>query len=166
MRRALLALILSAAPVLAETPGPAVIVELLRDETPEARLAGAILACAEIVYDPAIAEGLFIDGAWEAADAEFEGTAEYWTDGLWAMHWHEPGFCMVETDAMGTEAALGVILAATEDWPGMQILGTDGEECAVIDLGQGTLLQLTGEGQDPACTSETGAALRFTIGDT
>lgn len=165
MRALILAFSLAASPLAAQSPGPAVIVDLLRDETPEGRLAGAILACAEIVYTPEIGQGLFSEGAWEPAEAEFDGTTEYFTTNLWAMFWRDPGFCMVSTDAMGTDAALAVLVAATEGWPNTQVIATGGDECTLVDLGQGTLAQLTGPGQDPGCSDPGSAALRFTIAD-
>lgn len=165
LRTTLLAFALAATPLAAQSPGPAVIVELLRDETPEGRLAGAIMACAEIAYTPEIGEDLFNDGAWEPTDAEFEGTTEYRTTDMWAMFWRDPGFCMVSADTIGTDDALAVILAATDGWPNVQVIATGGDDCTVVDLGQGTLLQLTGPGQDPNCADPASSALRFTIAD-
>jgi hypothetical protein len=82
-----------------------------------------------------------------------------------AMHWTEPGFCMVSADTLGTDAALAVILAATDGWPNVQVIAKGGDECTLVDLGQGTVLQLTGPGQDPNCSDPASSALRFTIAD-
>ncbi len=146
-------------------PGPEVVARLLQDEGAHGQLAGAALACSEIVYDPGQGEALFDAGGWEPADAADEGTTEYWSPaGLWVMFWREPGFCMVETDAMGTADALAVLLAAAEGWPGLRVEDA-GDDCTVVDLGQGTVVQLTGPGQDPVCDDPGGAALRFAIAD-
>ncbi len=124
---------------------------------PETALGGAIIACAEGAVDPATADAAFADAGWTSTEGEGDGTTAWEQGDLWAMYWTEPGFCMVADEAIGTDEMEATLLGLTDTPPTM---GTDEDGCTTYDLGP-VIATLTSSGNDPTCTSENGAALRF-----
>jgi hypothetical protein len=130
--------------------------EMVADKTPGIRAFGAIAACANAVSDPdTVAAGL-ADAGWVRAD-EFDGTYGFQIDNVMMMFWDEPGFCMVETSDFSTDG-LTQMLGAFDIVPD----GQDDAGCAQFTLDD-TTATLTGGGNDPVCTSDTEAALRFEV---
>ncbi|TKD21337.1 hypothetical protein FBT96_09590 [Rhodobacter capsulatus] len=137
-------------------------VALLKGTTLEERIDGAILACLQGVDAPAQAETAFQAADWVRAD-EFEGTQSYEGDGVSAMFWDapDPGFCMLESDGIGTRALqdrLSALLGKLH-WP--QVGAVEIEGCPGLDLGNGLSAAPTSAGQDPTCSADDAAALRF-----
>lgn len=124
---------------------------------PETALGGAIIACAEGAVDPATADAAFADAGWTSTEGEGDGTTAWEQGDLWAMYWTEPGFCMVADEAIGTDEMEATLLGRTDTPPTM---GTDEDGCTTYDLGP-VIATLTSSGNDPTCTSDSGAALRF-----
>ena len=124
---------------------------------PETALGGAIIACAEGAVDPATADAAFADAGWTSTEGEGDGTTAWEQCDLWAMYWTEPGLCMVADEAIGTDEMEATLLGRTDTPPTM---GTDEDGCTTYDLGP-VIATLTSSGNDPTCTSDSGAALRF-----
>lgn len=164
MRRPLaLALSLLALPAAAQDPAslpdP---VALLKGDTLAARLDGAILACLRGTDTPEAALVAYEAAGWERSD-EFEGTIGFNGDGVWTMFWAAPesGFCMLETDGMGTAALRGRLAGVLEQagWAAVETIEIEG--CPGIGLGNGITVAPTSGGQDPVCDADDNAALRF-----
>lgn len=124
---------------------------------PETALGGAIIACAEGAVDPASADAAFGDAGWTSAEGEGDGTTAWEQGDLWTMYWTEPGFCMVADEAISTAEMEVTLLGLTDTPPAM---GKDEDGCTTYDLGP-VIATLTSSGNDPTCTSDSGAALRF-----
>ena len=154
---------LLAAPVMAQDlsalPDP---VPLLKGKTLSERLDGAIITCLSGVDDPTRALTAFEAAGWTRAD-EFEGTISFEGEGLSAMFWDAtgPGFCMLETDGMGTKALQDRLSAQLEaaKWGGVALVDIEG--CPGLDLGNGLSVAPSSAGNDPTCAAEDSAALRF-----
>jgi hypothetical protein len=123
---------------------------------PETALGGAIIACAAGAVDPASADTAFADAGWTAAEGEGDGTAAWEQGDLWVMYWTDPGFCMVADEAISTDEMEETLLGLTSP----PTIGKDEDGCTTYDLG-GVTATLTSSGNDPVCTSDAGAALRF-----
>jgi hypothetical protein len=123
---------------------------------PETALGGAILACAEATIDPAAADTTFKDTGWQSVE-DYDGTTAWEQGDLWTMYWTEPGFCMVADEAISTAQMEATLLGLTDTPP---TPGTDEDGCTTYDLGP-VVATLTSSGNDPTCTSDRGAALRF-----
>jgi hypothetical protein len=125
---------------------------------PETELQGALAACTEAVRDPVAAQALLTEAGFEPGEG-YEGTTELTKGNIYVMMWDEPGFCMVEDLTTNTEAMEDTFFAniyrAVES-------ETDEAGCMVYLLGD-IRATLSGPGQDPVCTSDTGAALRFEL---
>jgi hypothetical protein len=124
------------------------------DSVPEA----AIAACALGVADPSAADAALTGAKWKKSAGESDGTSEYTAGQTYVMMWNTPGFCMVEDTSLRT----------VEMWDALEALGaqsipsaTGADGCEVFTLTGGVKATLSGPGQDPVCTSEMGAALRF-----
>lgn len=122
----------------------------------ETAMAGAMLACDLGVRDPDAADKVLTDAGWEKT--EQEGSWEYASENLFVMMWTVTGFCMVEDAEAGTTAFADTFLALSNTPP---TIGTDADGCTTYTLEDGIIATLSGPGQDPVCTSDTGAALRF-----
>jgi hypothetical protein len=72
------------------------------------------------------------------------------------MYWTDPGFCMVADEAISTDEMEETLLGLTSP----PTIGKDEDGCTTYDLG-GVTATLTSSGNDPVCTSDAGAALRF-----
>lgn len=130
--------------------------DMVADKAPGIRIFGAIGACVNAVADPQGVASVLRDAGWEPADAE-DGTRGFQIENLSVMFWEEPGFCMVETSDFST-AALTEMLGAFDILPS----GQDDAGCAEFSM-DATTATLTGGGNDPACTSDTEAVLRFEV---
>lgn len=126
---------------------------------PETALGGAILACAAGAPDPAKIDTAFGEAGWTAAEGEGDGTASWEMGDIWVLYWTEPGFCMVADEAISTAEMETTLLGLTDTPPTM---GTDEDGCTTYDLGT-VVATLTSSGNDPVCTSDNGAALRFSV---
>ncbi len=124
----------------------------------ETAQAGALLACDLGVRDPDAADAVLTGAGW--TKTEEEGSWSYVSENLTVMMWTVPGFCMVEDSEAGTEALGTTFLGLANVPPDM---ATDAEGCTTYALDGGATATLTGPGNDPACTSETGAAMRFSL---
>ena len=137
-------------------------VALLKGKALADRLDGAIIACLYGTTDPAKAEAAYELAEWVRAD-EFEGTVRYVSKDIVTMFWDAPetGFCMVETGAMGTDALLAraTTLLDGAGWVVPRLATVEG--CPALDLGNGMTLAPTSAGQDPLCSADENAALRF-----
>lgn len=148
---------------------PVVAGMLLDDPERDNRFGGALAACMIGATDPQAAIGALEAAGWnpmEGADGtlgfDFDGTfAETVTVAL------EPGFCMVESTSYGTAEALQILVLMAEalEIPRFELSPGSAGECAYAEMALGISAQLSGEGNDPACTSETGSAIRFAIVD-
>lgn len=156
IRAALMLSLLLAAPARAEMAFAAA--DLLA--APETALGGAIIACAEGAVDPAAADAAFTGAGWDKVPGEGDGTWEYAQGETWAMIWDQPGFCMVADEGIGTADMETTLLGLSNEAP---VIGTDADGCTTYDFGAGLSATLTGPGNDPACTSQTGSALRFQL---
>lgn len=125
--------------------------------TPKTALGGAIIACAEGVADPAIIDTAFGEAGWTAAEGEGDGTASWEQGDMWVLYWTDPGFCMVADETISTAEMEATLLGLTKPSP---TTGTDEDGCTTYDLGP-IVATLTSSGNDPTCTSDNGAALRF-----
>lgn len=152
---ALLMALCLAGPVQAEEP-PA-IADLLAN--PETELQGALAACMQAMGDPEAGQALLTTAGFEASPGD-EGTTELTKGDIYVMMWDEPGFCMVEDLTTSTEEMENTFFAniyrALES-------ETDDSGCTVYLLGDSVRATLSGPGQDPVCTSDTGAAMRFEL---
>ena len=153
MTRTALALLLLTLPAHAEITFSAA--DLL--SAPETALGGAIIACVEGAVDPASADAAFADAGWTSTEGEGDGTVAWEQGDLWTMYWTEPGFCMVADEAISTDEMEATLLGLTDSPPEM---GKDEDGCTTYDLGP-VIATLTSSGNDPTCTSDSGAALRF-----
>jgi hypothetical protein len=120
--------------------------------------AGAMLACDLGVRDPDAADKVLTDAGW--AKTEGEGSWEYASENLTLMMWTVPGFCMVEDAEAGTTAFNDTLLGLANTPPD---IGTDTDGCTTYTYDDGVIATLNGPGNDPQCTSDTGAALRFSL---
>lgn len=137
-------------------------VALLKGKTLESRLDGAIVACLTGVSDPVRAEEAYELASWLRND-EFDGTIAYQAPGVSTMFWDaaDPGFCMIETDRMGTQALLARLTGLLDGagWVIPRLVTVEG--CPALDLGTGVTVAPTSAGQDPLCSAQENAALRF-----
>ncbi len=122
----------------------------------DTRTLGAIGACLTATVAPQDVAPVLADAGWERAD-EYDGTSGFQSDNISMMFWNDPGFCMLETADYST-AEMSDLLESVDILP----VGEDDAGCAQFTL-YGTTATLTGGGNDPACTSETEAALRFEV---
>ena len=121
----------------------------------ETALGGAIIACAQGAVDPDAANATFTGAGW--TKTEEEGSWDYSSENLNVMMWTVPGFCMVADEAISTAEMEKTLLGLTDAPPAT---GTDEYGCTTYDLGP-VVATLTSSGNDPVCTSDNGAALRF-----
>jgi len=124
----------------------------------ETALAGAMIACATGVTDPAAADKALTGAGWTKTEGEGDGTWDYASETLGVMMWDTPGFCMVSDTEAGTQTFADDFLGLSNTPPD---IGTDADGCTTYTLEGGIVATLSGPGQDPQCTSDTGAALRF-----
>jgi hypothetical protein len=136
---------------------------LFQDDT-EGRVPGMIAACIGSVNDPQWGIKTFDQAEWQRVD-EYDGSASYQSGDDYAMFSLDPGFCMFETPRLGTD---GLVAWLTE-FEAISI-GKDAAGCAMFSFpsasesaGKIIIATLTGPGNDPACTSDTEAALRFEV---
>ena len=124
------------------------------DSVPEAALA----ACDLGVTDPTAADSALTAAGWQKSEGEGEGTWAYTMGDTYIMMWADPGFCMVD-DASLTTAEMWDALHAL----GLHVLpvSQDADGCDTADMGGGVTATLNGPGNDPACTSNDGSAMRF-----
>lgn len=127
---------------------------------PETALGGAIIACAAAVIDPATANTTFKTAGWQPSEG-YDGTTAWEQGDIWTTFWTKPGFCMVADERVSTDEMESTLLGLTDAPPAK---GTDENGCTTYDLG-GVTATLTSSGNDPVCTSDTGAALRFLLPD-
>lgn len=127
--------------------------------SPKTALGGALVACAEAAVEPARADAVFERAGWTATDGEGDGTLAWEQGDLWTMYWNEPGFCMVADAAIGTAEMEATLLGLTDAPPAK---GMNADGCTTYDLGPVTAT-LTSSGNDPSCSSDSGAALRFML---
>ncbi len=118
----------------------------------------AIAACRTGATDPDAADQALVKAGFQKT--EDEGSWQYTSATLTVMMWTVPGFCMIEDSETGTKAMAAALLALS-DTP--LKAGTDGDGCTTYRLDGDVTGTLTGPGQDPECTSETGATLRFSL---
>lgn len=126
------------------------------DSIPQAALA----ACDLGVNDPAAADAALTAAGWQKSEGEGEGTWAYSMADSYIMMWADPGFCMVDDPSLTT----------AEMWDALNALGLhalpvsqDADGCDTADMGGGVTATLSGPGQDPICTSNDGAAIRFQL---
>ncbi len=125
---------------------------------PDTALAGALVACATGVTDPDAADAAFVGAGWERF--EDEGSWSYASGPVNVMMWTVPGFCMVEDTTTGTNAMAATFLGLANTLPDPS---TDAQGCRTYMPTPDITVTLNGPGNDPACTSETGAAMRFAL---
>lgn len=177
MRAAALALALTALPAAAQDAEldallaliPEVAQQLLADPDRDNRLGGALAACMIGVTDPQVAIAALEAAGWNPLEG-IEGTLSFDLDGTFAETVTvalDPGFCMVETTSYGTADTVDVLRIVSEalEIPGFDLIGTGAGECPYAELGIGVAASISGPGNDPACTSDTAATVRFTIAD-
>lgn len=128
---------------------------------PETALGGAILACADGAADPTVIDTAFSAAGWTATEGEGDGTASWESGDMWVLYWTDPGFCMIADETISTAEMEETLMGLTDTPP---TKGTDEDGCATYDLGTVTAT-LTSSGNDPVCTSDSGAALRFLLPD-
>jgi hypothetical protein len=124
----------------------------------ETAQAGAMIACATGAVDPVAADAAFLGAGWTRT--EDEGSWSYAFETLTVMMWTVPGFCMVEDSEASTTDLDTTFLGLSNDVPD---IGTDADGCTTYTLDTGVTATLSGPGNDPVCTSDTGAALRFSL---
>jgi hypothetical protein len=124
----------------------------------ETALAGAMLACDLGVRDPDAADAVLTGAGWERMEGE--GSWEYGSENIFIMMWTVPGFCMIEDSEAGTTTFNDTFLSLSDTPPET---ATDADGCTTYTLDGGVIATLSGPGQDPVCTSDTGAALRFSL---
>ncbi len=125
---------------------------------PDTALAGALVACATGVTDPDAADAAFANAGWERL--EDEGSWSFASGPVTVMMWTVPGFCMVEDSSIGTDAMADAFLGLSNVPPDQS---TDAQGCRTYLLTPEITVSLNGPGNDPACTSDTGAAMRFAL---
>jgi hypothetical protein len=153
IRVAIIALFISSTPALALDVDLA---SLLAN--PDALPEAALASCALGVTDPTAAGDMLTEAGWDRSEGDGDGTWEYTNGGVYLMLWDTPGFCMVEDLSLRTVELSDAIQAlAAHSLP----TGTDADGCETFDLGDGITATLTGPGQDPVCTSDDGATMRF-----
>ncbi len=123
---------------------------------PDTALAGALVACATGVTDPDAADAAFLGAGWEKTEGE--GSWEYGQGDLSVMMWNVPGFCMVDAPDISTDAMATTFLGLANIPPGG---ARDADGCRTFALDPNITVTLNGPGNDPVCTSDTGAAMRF-----
>jgi hypothetical protein len=123
---------------------------------PDTALAGALVACATGVTDPDAADAAFLAAGWEKMEGE--GSWDYAHENLTVMMWTVPGFCMVDAPDTSTDAMAETFLGLSGNPPDET---TDADGCRAFLLDDTITATLNGPGNDPACTSDTGAAMRF-----
>jgi hypothetical protein len=124
----------------------------------ETAQAGAMLACDLGVRDPFAADKVLTDAGWEKI--EDEGSWNYASENLSIMMWTVPGFCMVEDTEASTDDLANNFLGLSNTPPD---IGTDADGCTTYTYDGDITATLNGPGNDPQCTSDTGAALRFSL---
>jgi hypothetical protein len=124
------------------------------DTVPEA----AIAACDIGVNDPDRTMAALTRASWAFEDSAGEGIVGFTRNDTTVFLATIAGFCMVEDKGLST----------AEMWDALHALGlhalpvsNDAAGCDVADMGGGVTATLTGPGNDPVCTSQTGAVLQF-----
>jgi hypothetical protein len=124
------------------------------DTVPEA----AIAACDIGVNNPDRTMAALTQAGWAFDDGFGEGVVGFTRNDTSVIFATVSGFCMVEDKGLST----------AEMWDALHALGlhalpvsNDAAGCDVADMGGGVTATLTGPGNDPVCTSQTGAALQF-----
>ena len=146
---------------LATTPALALDVNLAallanRDTMTEAALA----ACALGVTDPAAADTALAAAGWSKSEGDGEGVWEYYAPDTLIVMWADPGFCMVDVEGLPTAAMADILQTLGQNALPM---ATDDQGCDTFDMGGGVTATLNGPGNDPACASDDGAAVRFQL---
>lgn len=128
------------------------------------RMEAAVAACLLVTDAPSVTPRViaaFPQAGW-TADAMDQGFWEFSRGGTFVMLYDSGTFCMVEAIGIGTPQITTALTALVDRTGGGPVeTGTDAYGCQTILLSNGIEAQLSGEGQDPACTSSTGSALRF-----
>ncbi|MCC5974876.1 MAG: hypothetical protein JJT81_12595 [Rubellimicrobium sp.] len=129
-----------------------------------ARVEAAVAACLLVTDAPNLTARVidaFPQAGW-TAEALDQGFWEFGRDGTFVMLYDTGTFCMVEAMGIGTPQITTALTALVDRSGGGPVQpGTDAYGCQTFLLSNGIEAQLSGEGQDPACTSSTGSALRF-----
>ena len=128
--------------------------------TPATAQAGALIACATGALDPAAADKALTGAGWAKTPGEGDGTFDYALENLTVMLWDTPGFCMVDDSQTSTTDMANTFLGLSNLPPD---IGTDADGCTTYILDTGVTATLNGPGNDPTCTSDTGAAMRFSL---
>lgn len=125
------------------------------DAIPEAAIAACILG----VSDPGKADAALTGAGWSKAEGDGEGVHEYANGDTWVMMWDAPGFCMASSE-----------LTTAEYWDALHAItghslktGTSEDGCEMAILDGNVTATLSGPGNDPACTSGEGSAIRFVL---
>jgi hypothetical protein len=145
--------ILLASPVLAGGPAWD---DFVADENANTRILGAVGACVNAVTDPQGVASVLRDAGWQEVEV-FDRTLGFEVDGTSLMISETPGFCMIETSDFST-SSLTELLVAFDIPP----TGQDDAGCTEFTM-EATTATLNGGGNDPACTSNTEAVLRFEV---
>jgi hypothetical protein len=148
------ALSLMATPVLAEDSVSAENLAMFK----KIEQAAAVVSCQVGVTNPDAADQTLVGMGF--VKTEDEGSWNYASGNLTIMMWTVPGFCMVEDSEAGTEAMAANFLNYMSEPPK---IGTDADGCTTYLLDNEVTATLSGPGNDPRCTSDTGSALRFSL---
>ncbi len=122
---------------------------------------GAVAACLLHVSGEAGIQDWFSRTSWDGGIDEGEMLG-FHDRSTFVGFWPSPDFCMVESQAIGSEQGSAItgrlvwLLALAPE----TVNGTDDYGCETITW-HGIRATITGEGQDPQCHSETGAAVRL-----
>lgn len=129
------------------------------DAIPEA----AIAACALGVTNPKAASDALTEAGWTRGEGEGEGTWGFDLGDRAAtsiMMWDQPGFCMVDEPTLTTAEMWDALHAITyHSLPS----GISADGCEVADFGGGVIATVSGPGNDPSCTLQSGSTLRFEL---
>lgn len=164
---ALLALLLSAAPAVADDMVLSIMGRKLDQPAAEGGHVSAVVACWRGAGDADLTAALFAEGGW-TADHDTEMGLIFLASpagDLAATLADDGSFCEVASERRGTSQASQVLvpmLAAA----GLSLQSGNGPSgCQAFMPKPGVTVEITSTGQDPVCASDTTSAIRMNFGD-
>jgi hypothetical protein len=141
-----------------------------QDATPEGQLIEGYLACALGAGDWNTTVPMLGLYGWDSeADTEM-GVVNFQPgvgETTFAYMSLEPGYCHIESTVLGTDKAAELLAFSVENSGQLTVESseTNDDGCTSLMLSNGVAVVITSGGNDPVCTSDTDAGVRFYFGE-
>lgn len=138
-----------------------------QDERPPYQLLEGIEACLIGGGEVEATSDIFSNAGWSVEPQAEMGTVDFFPgvgEDSFAFMSDVVDYCHVESMALGTDAAAGMLeLFLVDGDHGISLVdnGTSASGCPTQTLSNGVVVELTSGGNDPICTDDTTAGLRF-----